>query len=86
MKPKYAIIVVGLLFLHSLISDSGIIKMFKIRSEISKIKKEIQEIQAQSEEQEKRLEEIQNNPRLIETYARTKLGLIKPNETVYEIK
>jgi len=72
MKPKYAIIVVGLLFLHSLISDSGIIKMFKIRSEISKIKKEIQE--------------IQNNPRLIETYARTKLGLIKPNETVYEIK
>lgn len=86
MKPKYALMVVGLLFLHSLISDSGIIKMLRVRSEIRKVKKEIGDIQANSLKQEEKLEEIHKNPRLIETYARTKLGLIKPNETVYEMK
>jgi cell division protein FtsB len=86
MKPKYALIFVGLLFLHSLISDSGIIKMFRVRSEIRKVKKEISDIQSNSQQQEKKLNEVHKNPRLIETYARTKLGLIKPNETVYEMK
>ena len=86
MKPRYALTIVGILFVYSLISDSGIIKMLNIRKEIRKVKKDIENIQSNSKQQKKKLEEIQNNPRLIETFARTKLGLIKPDETVYEIK
>ena len=86
IKVKYALVIVGLLILHSLISSSGIRYIFKINSEIKKVKKEIVEIKKENLEQKIKLKEVQDNPKLLEIYARTKLGMVKPDEIIYEIK
>jgi cell division protein FtsB len=86
MKVKYALVIVGVLLLISLASNNGIRYMLKIHSEISKVKKEIAEIEKDSKVQDAKLQEVRDNPRLIEIYARTKLGMVRPDETVYEIK
>jgi len=86
IRVKYALAFATLLLLISIASDNGIRYLFKIRGEINKVKKEIAEIEQESREQETKLKEVRDDPRLLEIYARTKLGMIKPDETVYEIK
>jgi cell division protein FtsB len=86
MRPKYALAAVGVLLLISLASSSGIRYMFKIHSEIRKVKREIAAIEKESKLEEAKLQGVKDNPRLLEIYARTKLGMVKPDEIVYEIK
>ena len=83
---KYAWAFVAMLFVISLISDSGIRYLIKLRWNIYTIKKEIAEIEKQNKELEEKSSLTKNNPKLMELYARTKLGMVKPDETVYEIK
>jgi cell division protein FtsB len=83
---KYAWAFVGLLFIISLISNTGIRYLIKVKWEIRSIKKEIAEIEKQNKELEQKAQLTRNNPKLMEIYARTKLGMVKPDETVYEIK
>lgn len=86
IKVKYALLLVSLLILHSLISSNGTRYIFKINSEIKKVKKEIAEIKKENLEQKIKLKEVQDNPKLLEIYARTKLGMVKTDEIIYEIK
>jgi cell division protein FtsB len=86
IKIKYAWGLVALLFVLSLISDSGIRYLVKLRWGIHTIKKEIAVIEQQNKELEGKASLTRNNPKLMELYARTKLGMVKPDETVYEIK
>ena len=85
-QTKYAWSLVGLLLLISLISDRGIRYLVKLRWEIHSIKKDIAEIEKQNKALEEKAALTRNNPKLMEIYARTKLGMVKPDETVYEIK
>ncbi len=86
IQPKYAWAFVALLFVLSLISDSGVRYLIKLRWSIHTIKKEIAAIEKQNKELEEKASLTRNNPKLMELYARTKLGMVKPDETVYEIK
>ena len=86
MKVKYALIIVSIFIAHSLISTNGVRYIFRINNEIRKVKSEIRTIQEENKEQEAKLKEAQNNPRLLEIYARTKLGMVRPDEVIYEIK
>ena len=86
MKVKYALIIVSVFFAHSLISSSGVRYLFKINNEIRKVRHEIRAIQEENKEQEAKLKEAQSNPRLMEIYARTKLGMVRSDEVIYEIK
>ena len=85
-QTKYAWGFVCLLFIISLVSDRGIRYLIKLKWEIHSIKKDIAEIEKQNKELEERSSLIRNNPKLMEIYARTKLGMVKPDETIYEIK
>ena len=86
MKPKYAWIFVGVLFIISLISDSGVYYLIKLKSETSSIKSEIKELEKESLEFEEKIKTTKDNPKLMELYARTKLGMVRPDETIYEKK
>jgi len=85
-QTRYAWGVVVLLLILSFASDNGIRYLIKLRYEIRGIKKEIVELEKQNKELEQKLQTTRNNPKLMEIYARTKLGMVKPDETVYEIK
>ena len=71
---------------HSIISTNGIRYIFRINNEIRNVKSEIRTVQEENKEQEAKLKEAQNNPRLLEIYARTKLGMVRSDEVIYEIK
>ena len=86
MLPKYAWGIVALLLLISLISDNGLRYLIKIRWQIRSIKKDIVELEKQNRTIEEKLALTRNNQKMMELYARTKLGMVKPDETVYEIK
>ena len=86
IQTKYAWTFVALLFVLSLISDSGIRYLVKLRWNIRSIKKEIAVIELQNKELEEKTSLARNNPKLMELSARTKLGMVKPDETVYELK
>ncbi|MCX6112803.1 MAG: septum formation initiator family protein [Proteobacteria bacterium] len=86
MKVKYALIIVSIFLAHSIISSSGVRYIFKINNEIRKVKKEITALKEENKEQEAKLKEVHNNPRLLEIYARTKLGMVRPDEVIYELK
>ena len=86
IQIKYAWALVFLLFIISLISDSGIRYLIKLRWGIHTIKKEIALIEQQNKNLEEKSNLTKNNPKLMELYARTRLGMVKPDETVYEIK
>jgi len=85
-RLRYAWGFVALLFVISLISNSGIKYLIKLKWGIRTIKQEIAAIEKQNKELEEKSVLTRNNPRLMELYARTKLGMVKPDETVYEIK
>ena len=85
-QTKYAWGFVGLLFVISLVSDNGIRYLIKLKLEIQNTKKDIAEIEQKNEELEQKIKITRNNPRIMEIYARTKLGMVRPDETVYEIK
>lgn len=85
-QTKYAWGFVGLLFIISMVSDRGIRYLIKLKWEIHSIKKDIAEIEKQNKELEAKASLTRNNPKLMEIYARTKLGMVKPDETIYEIK
>lgn len=86
IQTKYAWAFVALLFVISLISDSGIRYLIKLKWNIHTMKNEIAAIEKQNKELEEKATLTRNNPKLMELYARTKLGMVKPDETVYEIK
>jgi len=86
LRPRFAWIFVGLLMLLSLISHSGIKYLIELRMNMAQTKKDIQEINKENIEYEAKIKETRDNPKAMETLARTKLGMVKPDETVYELK
>jgi len=84
--PRYALIVVGILVFLSLTSKTGIRYLFDINKNINQVKNEAAEIQKKNDELRATINDFKNNPNMIELYARTKLGLVKKDEIIYEIK
>ena len=72
--------------LISIFSNTGIRQLVKIRWDIYKNKKDIKELEIQNNALRAKISEIKQNPRMMEVYARSKLGMVRSDEIVYEIK
>ncbi len=86
MQPKYGWYFAILLLLISIFSNTGIRQLVKIRWDIYKNKKDIKELEIQNNALRAKISEIKQNPRMMEVYARSKLGMVRSDEIVYEIK
>lgn len=86
MQAKYGWYFAIFLFIVSLISGTGLRQLVKIRWDIRKNKADIESLEIQNSALSAKINEIKHNPRMMEVYARSKLGMVRPNETVYEIK
>ncbi|MFH1222995.1 MAG: septum formation initiator family protein [Pseudomonadota bacterium] len=86
MRPKYAWLFVALLMVLSLISNNGVRYLFKIRANMFETTKSIEDINKENAEYEKKISETRDNPKVMEILARTRLGMVKSDETVYRIK
>ncbi|MBN1114392.1 MAG: septum formation initiator family protein [Oligoflexia bacterium] len=86
IRIRYALVFILILFVISLSSKDGIIYLFRLKSEIRELKTEIDELTTANNDINKKTESIKKTPRFYEIYARTKLGMIKSDEIVYEVK
>ncbi|HOW16195.1 MAG TPA: septum formation initiator family protein [bacterium] len=86
MQAKYGWYFAILLLVVSIFSNTGIRQLVKIRWDIYKNKKDIKELEIQNNALRAKISEIKQNPRMMEVYARSKLGMVRSDEIVYEIK
>lgn len=86
MQPKYGWYFAIFLLIVSLISGTGLRQLIKIRWDIHKNNKDIKALELDNSALRAKISEIKQNPRMMEVYARSKLGMVRSDETVYEIK
>ncbi len=86
MQPKYGWYFAIILLAISLISGTGLRQVIKIRWDIHRNNKDIKELEIKNAGLRAKISEIKQNPRMMEVNARSKLGMVRPDETVYEIK
>jgi len=79
------ILIIGYLFLRLIFSDSGLLKYLKLKSMKNDLRAETENIIRQNEEKKKQIEEIENNPALLEKEAREQ-GLTMDGENIYILK
>ncbi len=86
IKIKYALLVLLGFLLLSLSSKGGLLYLIRLNNSINELKTEIKKTEKQNQEYENKIQELYSNPKLFEIYARTKLGMVKKDEIIYELK
>jgi cell division protein FtsB len=86
LKPGYALLITLVLVIISLNSKSGILYLFQLKKEIQTLRDENEKLKLSNDDIHHTIKELGDNPKLIESMARSKLGLVSPDEIVYEIK
>jgi cell division protein FtsB len=86
LKPAYALLITLVLGIISLNSKSGILYIYELKKEIQTLRDENEKIKISNEDIRHTIKELGNNPKLIESMARSRLGLVSSDEVVYEIK
>jgi len=66
--------------------NQGLIHLRQLRQETEKLKIENTELREENRRLLHQIERIKTDPRYIEDMARKKLGLIRPDETIYRLK
>lgn len=82
----FLITLVAALGLALLYSDNGILQLNQLKQDKEKMQSEIQSLKDENQRLLKYIERLKNDPRCIEDEARKKLGLVKPNETIYRLQ
>ncbi|MFA6702535.1 MAG: septum formation initiator family protein [Dysgonamonadaceae bacterium] len=80
------IIVVVLMAILFLFSDSGLPQKFKYEKQINSLKNQIEFYQSQTTRDKKKLEELQSDDSDLEKYARENYRMKKENEDVFVIE
>jgi cell division protein FtsB len=86
LKPIYALLIILILAVISLHSSSGVIYIFDLKKEIGMLRAENEKLKVSNEDLRNNIKELETNNKLIESMARSKLGLVSPDEIVYEFK
>ncbi|MBI3609712.1 MAG: septum formation initiator family protein [Nitrospirae bacterium] len=74
------------LFVPLIIGDMGLAKYFKMRRTYYRLQQEIQHLSDENKKIEDEIRALRSDPIEIEQSARTRLGLVRPGETVYQFK
>ncbi|MEW5722877.1 MAG: septum formation initiator family protein [Thermodesulfobacteriota bacterium] len=88
-RKVYFLLLAALAAVFSLVlvySDQGLVRLHKLRAEEVKIKRVNQELQEENRRLLDRIERVKSDPSYIEDEARKKLGLIRPDETIYRLR
>ncbi len=70
------------LFVVALFGDKGVIRLWRLRTEVQTLHREVQALEAENERLSRAIAELHDNPAVIERIAREELGLVRPGERV----
>jgi len=66
--------------------DLGFFRYRKLQNQIESLARENRELEQRNADLQKEIKRLQNDDAYLEELARQKYGLLKENETVYEVK
>jgi cell division protein FtsB len=77
------VVVLGLILAYS---DHGLMRLRELQQKKQKIEADNEKLREENRRLLHQIERIKTDPRYIEDEARKKLGLIRPDETIYRLK
>lgn len=83
MKPVLTGLLIALFSFYLVVSENGLLDLYRMKKRISNIKEEIALLQEEETDLRKTIERYKSDPFVIERDAREKLGLVKPEERIY---
>ena len=72
------------MILISIFGEKGLLKVNRLKKSYINLGQEVEELTKENEKLSQEIQSLKNDPIYIESIARTKLGLVKPNEIVYQ--
>lgn len=85
-RRSYLIPVACLAFIlfFTVFGERGLLRIYEMRKEKGRIDLKSNELKAENEQLRLEIASLHNDPRYLERIARKDLGLVKPNEIVYQ--
>jgi len=77
-----AIILFFLLF--TVFGERGVLHIYRLAQEKDEIQKKAAQIKAENEQLKREIEALKSDRRYLESIARKELGLVRPNEIIYQ--
>lgn len=74
------------LLLPIILGDMGLVQYLKMRKTHHLLQQEIQQLSDQNRDIEKEIQTLRSDPVKIESLARERLGLVRPDEVVYQFE
>lgn len=79
-----AVIVVLYLLTPAIVGDMSFLKYLKMRNTYHRLNEEIKHLSDENQAVQIRIKALRSDPKTIEQLARQHLGLVRPNEIVYQ--
>lgn len=82
-RPGWIVVgIVALLGLSALVGDNGVLALWRLRGEVDVLNREVRALEAENARLARAIDDLRENPAVIERIAREELGLVRPGERV----
>ncbi|MBO4642097.1 MAG: septum formation initiator family protein [Bacteroidaceae bacterium] len=85
-RLKYWVVIIGIILVNGFLDENSFYMRHKRLVEIDQLRNEIAMLKERYQQDDERLQELNNNPKVVESLAREKYHMKRPNEDVFVIK
>jgi len=82
--PIGAATIIVVFLLVALFGERGILRELNYRHQRDQLQQELHQLEAQNEDLRKEIDTLRHNGKYVETIARRELGMVKPDEIIYQ--
>jgi len=89
MKMRYLVLagaLVGGMMLFTVLSDQGLLGLYRLEQEKARLELRLAQLQAENERLRAEIERLKNDPAYLEKVAREELGMVQQDELVFQFK
>lgn len=84
-RLKYWVVIIGIILVNGFLDENSFYMRHKRLAEIDQLRNEIAMLKERYQQDDERLQELNTNPKAVETLAREKYHMKRPNEDVFVI-
>jgi len=84
-RLKYWVVIIGIILVNGFLDENSFYMRHKRLSEIDQLRNEIAMLKERYQRDDERLQELNTNPKVVESLAREKYHMKRPNEDVFVI-
>ncbi len=84
-RLKYWVVILGIILVNGFLDENSFYMRHKRLSEIDQLRNEIAMLKERYQQDDERLQELNTNPKVVESLAREKYHMKRPNEDVFII-